>query len=369
MQAIHCLFRTDVRNDSEGESAQCRLLEQIIERKSPVSFRISRSACEACRDHASGNLLADHPVMPSLLLQICEASLLENETAAAPREENSRLQKLFNSALLTLAQQDNRRGAEPMPSCDVILCAHRPSELLKKSIISILEQQDVVPFIHLIDTGNASTVFSKFAGHWNVRLHQCPGEMSALAAMHSIIDSLSSSLIAIQSPCAISAPNRLIKAIRTLETTASEFFISNCSKKIVPELQVSDRDYHRLAYPGTLVFRRCSYVDMGGIADVSDDDVELLFRARMEGRSVATCDLPLVNFVEEERLPHCSSPPHYRSDSGNVLKRYGRGFPSVSVACDVVLPFYGHLDYVEQALESLLQQQKCDLVIHLIQQR
>ena len=123
MQAIHCLFRTDVRNDSEGESAQCRLLEQIIERKSPVSFRISRSACEACRDHASGNLLADHPVMPSLLLQICEASLLENETAAAPREENSRLQKLFNSALLTLAQQDNRRGAEPMPSCDVILCA------------------------------------------------------------------------------------------------------------------------------------------------------------------------------------------------------------------------------------------------------
>jgi glycosyltransferase involved in cell wall biosynthesis len=342
------------------------MLEQIIERKSPASFRISRSACEACLNHASGNLLTGHPVMPSLLLQICEAGLMENQGSAASREENIRLQELFNSAVLTLAKQDNRRGTEPMPSCDVIVCAHESSERLQESIVSILEQEDVVPFVHLIDTGDASAVFSRFARHWNVRVHHREGETSALAALHSIIDSLSSSLVAIQSPCAISAPNRLVTAIRTLEATASDFFVSNCRKLIVPESEISDRDYHRLAHPGTLVFRRCSFVDIGGVSDVPDDDVELLFRARMEGRSVATCELPLVTFVTEERLPPASSPPVYHAGSGNVLRKYGKGFPEVPVACDVVLPFYGHLEFVEQALESLVQQQRCDLVIHLI---
>src|SRR5262249_43854792 len=36
------------------------------------------------------------------------------------------------------------------------------------------------------------------------------------------------------------------------------------------------------------------------------------------------------------------------------------------VACDVVLPFHGHLDYVREALEGLLEQEGADAVIHLV---
>jgi hypothetical protein len=46
-----------------------------------------------------------------------------------------------------------------------------PSPLLRESIQSILDQEGVAPFLHLVDTGNASKTFDEFSGRWNVRRH------------------------------------------------------------------------------------------------------------------------------------------------------------------------------------------------------
>jgi glycosyltransferase involved in cell wall biosynthesis len=36
------------------------------------------------------------------------------------------------------------------------------------------------------------------------------------------------------------------------------------------------------------------------------------------------------------------------------------------VACDAVVPFHGHLDYVREAVESLLEQEHAEVIIHLV---
>jgi glycosyltransferase involved in cell wall biosynthesis len=57
--------------------------------------------------------------------------------------------------------------------------------------------------------------------------------------------------------------------------------------------------------------------------------------------------------------------PAYRCRQGS-LSHAARGFAEEPVACDVIMPFHGHLDYADQAVRSLLDQEGADLVIHLV---
>ena len=49
-----------------------------------------------------------------------------------------------------------------------------------------------------------------------------------------------------------------------------------------------------------------------------------------------------------------------------ALHHEGIGFSTPRPKCDVVLPFRGQLDYVEQAISSILAQEGVDLTLHLI---
>ena len=49
-----------------------------------------------------------------------------------------------------------------------------------------------------------------------------------------------------------------------------------------------------------------------------------------------------------------------------LLDHHARGFTRQPVECDVVLPFHGHLSYVREALNSILEQDSAEAIVHLI---
>jgi glycosyltransferase involved in cell wall biosynthesis len=58
-------------------------------------------------------------------------------------------------------------------------------------------------------------------------------------------------------------------------------------------------------------------------------------------------------------------PPAYEPRGGS-LRHHAQGFAQQRVACDVILPFHDHLDYVEQSLPSVLEQEGADVTVHLV---
>lgn len=370
---MQCVFRFSIQPASGGssETARCRLLEQMVGQECE-NFRVPADACTACLQHSGGQSLHGHPVFPSMLLQISETAL-ENATqqGTLTPEKERRLNGVFNTAMEALTTSPRQIQPSSTPSCDVILCAHESSERLHAVIVSILEQEGVVPFLHLVDTGDASRTFEAFSGHWNVRRHRLPPKTSALAAVHGLIESLSTSLIAIQPAEGISTSDRLAKSIQQLESEGAEIFAAQVFTKTSASIHTQTNealptDDSRQLNPATLVFRRCSFVDMGGIAGVENELVSFVERAHRQQRRITISPEALI-----ELLPKTASFPSITVSpiqSGDILpdSESGKGFPAVPVEVDVVLPFHGHLDYVDQALEGLLNQERCNLVIHLI---
>ena len=230
---MQCAFRFSIQPATGGsqETARCRLLEQMVGQECDT-FRVPADACAACLKHSTDQALHGHPVLPSLLLQITEMAL-ENaaQQGTLTQEKEHRLNGAYNAAVQALTTPQLPAQQRTTPSCDVILCAQESSHLLRESIQSILEQEGVVPFLHLVDTGNASTTFDSFSRHWNVRRHRLPAGTSALMAVHELIETLSTSLVAIQPAEGISTSDRLAKSIELLESEGAEIFAAQILTK------------------------------------------------------------------------------------------------------------------------------------------
>jgi len=105
---------------------------------------------------------------------------------------------------------------------------------------------------------------------------------------------------------------------------------------------------------------------MGGVSDRDvDGDAELVYRGHCEGRDIIAAPDVTVDSQMEYATAAVGSALGYRSGTG-VLRRYAKGFPLEHIECDVVLPFFGHLDYLDDALTSVLEQENADVVIHLL---
>lgn len=370
---MQCAFRFSIRPASSGssETARCRLLEQMVGQECE-SFRVPADACAACLKHSADQALHGHPVLPSLLLQITETALEHaTQQGTLTPERERRLNGAYNAALQALTTPPRPTQSKSTPACDVILCANESSPLLRESIQSILEQEDVATFLHLIDTGNASETFDEFSGHWNVRRHRMSPGTSALMAVHELIESLSTSLVAIQPAEGISTADRLAKSIDRLESEGAEIFAAQVLTRSsvstsTPAMDASKASNEFRLNPATLVFRRCTFVDLRGISGVENEEVSFVERAHRQDRKIFVSPEALMELPREIiSYPSISVSPAVAEEDRSEAP-HGMGFPAVPVAIDVVLPFHGHLDYVEQALEGLLNQQRCDVVIHLI---
>jgi glycosyltransferase involved in cell wall biosynthesis len=105
---------------------------------------------------------------------------------------------------------------------------------------------------------------------------------------------------------------------------------------------------------------------MGGVADRPQDaDVELVYRAAQERRLILLSRSVMVDCDGSPARPEVARPPSYSPREG-TLRHHAIGFPAVTVACDVVLPFHGLLDYVRESLTSVLEQDGAEVIVHLI---
>ena len=57
--------------------------------------------------------------------------------------------------------------------------------------------------------------------------------------------------------------------------------------------------------------------------------------------------------------------PNYSLQHGS-LRHHAIGYPQRNVDCDVVLPVYGQLEYVAPAIESIIEQEGAEAIVHMV---
>ena len=167
------------------------------------------------------------------------------------------------------------------------------------------------------------------------------------------------------------ATKRIKRGVTALEAHGAEFLGSPVQRPAgvrYPELPRKDA-YHRYFPTESLICRRASLVDMGGIADRrenGDADAELIFRAAHEHRKFVLTDEPVVTSARSSEETGPLGPAPRYDHSSRTLRGHALGFAQERVQCDVVLPFCGHLDYLAASLPSVLEQESSETIVHLI---
>jgi hypothetical protein len=305
-----------------------------------------------------------NPVIPSLLFGVCDSILSEPGAAGLDAEKLTGLREW--------ASQHFHRTAQPLRrtsyACDVVVWCDGPAEQIARAIQSVLDQQDVLPIVHLVHDGGAGAEVARaFVGRPNVMMHHCqPVTNGSWGALHDLLPNLRTDFVAVQDSATTSRPFRLAYAVQSLDEHGGEILAAGmrgANRTFWPS--APGPVYRRYVPPQTLVFRRASLIDMGGVADRAPDaDAELVYRAFCEDRKILLSRLATVDLPHEWQPEAVGPAPDYRP--GERLPRHGRGFAMKELECDVVLPFHGQLDFVREALESVLEQEGARAVVHLV---
>lgn len=252
--------------------------------------------------------------------------------------------------------------------CDVVLPCRQGSSAAERSIRSILDQRGIQVVLHLVDDGGGADSFiNSFRNHPNVVLHRNRRELGPWQTLHSLIPVLKTPYVAVQNANCESSLDRLGIAVSALEYHGGEIFASSLSTPtgLIQPVRPSDPFRRYLPSEG-LVFRRSTLVDLNGFADRPfDADADLVYRASRDGRRIIAHVEPLVTQRDHDFAHSVSLHPTHSATTAS-FDQTGVGFAQHSVACDVVLPFHGQLTFVRQAIESILQQQGAEIVLHLI---
>lgn len=356
---IDCVFRDDVRQDS----AACALIQRISRSRAPI--RVSEQACRLCGGGSIDEAIRANPVLPSLAFEACHQTLSEERNL--PEYEQKRLQRLARLLEQDLIA-DSFEGARPRGtwSCDVICAVPTSSSIsLAKqvdSIQSILRQAETRCVVHLVGDEKARLLAEKMGNPRQVIWHEVGKNLSMGAAMHQVIERLQTEYVAWHDIATIADSSRIREAVETLWRNGAEFWLAPvcwgeqsfaCTK--MDDLENSSLKIS--ASIASLVCRRASLVDMRGLADRDDALVDLALRAKEQDRQFA--------FGTNESM---SGPAEPATKSAKAQKAFGEplGFQFESVACDIVLPFHNHFDYVSESLEAAVDQANADVTIHLV---
>jgi len=375
-----CAYR-QVSDPPSDHSAYCGLLQQLSHVADWELCRVGDDACEACCRSDPPTPDKINLVVASFLFSLAsaviEADGLPDFTVEAALELKSRaFSNLKWSAASNTVGKPRSLSVPPDAylragrtyACDVVLCCSDSSPETERALRSVLNQKSALTLVHLVDNGGgAGGLIERYAHCGTVTVHHHPVPQSPLAAVHEIVDRLHSEYIAIQDPRTISRPFRISHSIGLLEEHGGDILGASLQtpggevRAVAPTSR-----YDRYLPPETLVIRRATFVDLGGVADQpGDEDAELVYRAYQERRSILMAPTVTVEAQASYHAAPLGRPPVCDPRHG-LLRHCARDFPMQRVACDVVLPFWGQLDHVRQAMESLLAQQDADLVIHLI---
>jgi hypothetical protein len=254
-------------------------------------------------------------------------------------------------------------------SCDILVCCDESTEHAEQAVRSALAQKDAIAIVHLVDDGGGGAdLVRQFGRHWNVATYRNPARRGTFATLHDLLPRLRSEFLAIQDPRTISHPDRIATSVTLLHDSGGEILAAPLQ---TPAQTLYPRPPGRVFRPDvpsqTLVFRRASLLDMGGIAfERRDPDVELIFRAAREGRKIVLAPRPTVTAIEPPIDHDALDPaPRYRPRGGS-LRHHAIGYPEESVAADVVLPFHGALQFLKHSVPSALEQDGAETIVHLI---
>ena len=363
---IDCPFRYGVQVRAGAETATCGLLKQVVGNSDDSLFEVRREACEQCAASFSlSSVLQNNPVLPSLLYSICDGVLAQAPSAAEAGKMEP-LQQLQQQALDYLQQP---ASAPPAACCDVVICCQDDSPQTHRAIQSVFDQQQAFPILHVVDDGGGgAAAVARYADKPNVVTHRNPTPQGVFATIHELTPHLRTPYVAVQAPRSESFSDRLAFSLSLLEREGAEVLggALETGGGVVSARRPADR-FSRGIPPQTLVFRRASLVDMGGFATADqDEDAEFVYRAFREGRGVVLTERATVFQSQPPDLDVRSPAPDY-PDRRRSLRQHARGWPlSGQVACDVVLPFHGHLEFAREALESALHQNNAQTIVHLI---
>jgi glycosyltransferase involved in cell wall biosynthesis len=359
----NCEFRCRVRDQSGLEVADCLLLETITGVKGAGLCTVRTSACESCCATFPPTSDDLNPVLASFLYKVASTVI---ELGGVPGCDVSNATILRQRAE---AKVTSRLAPKPgTVACDVVLCCDESSAEAARAIQSVLDQKGTHVFLHLVDDGGGGAeVVGRYAGFNHVFTYTNPVRRGAMRTLHELVPRLRSSYVAVQDPGTVSTPERLRSAVTMLEAHGAEILaapVNTPSGLIFPERPRTE--YRRYLPLQSLVCRRASLVDMGGIADrPTDADAELIYRAFREERGIVFAEEPAVDSFLPLDAGLLGALPRYDVRQG-ALRHHAIGFPQQSVGCDVVLPFRGHLEFLRESLPSVLEQDGAETIVHLI---
>lgn len=376
-QPTTCPFRAPISSGKGDELAACRLLQQITGLADDRLCEVCRDACEACCASFAPSQTEINPVIGSLLYQLSERIIGQGGIDGCRVAKAEGLQQWAEQNLEFADQDSDVVWLSTSPKsqrlrrtfvCDVVVCCDDASEKTHQAVRSALAQQGVEAIIHLVDNGGGGkNLLSRYRDRRNVVTHFQPVRLGLFETLHEFVPRLRSEYVAVQDVRTISHPDRLRYSVALLAEHGGELLATalQCPNGIILPRKPGDTYQWSVPSP-TLVFRRASLVDMGGIANrEAGVDIELIHRARLERRKILLSRRATVSCPTNWIPPPIGPAPSYQPREG-TLRHHAKGFAEETVACDVAVPFHGHLDFLQEAIKSLLDQEGADLVIHLV---
>ncbi len=352
---LDCLYRTNVRGEGDEESAHCLLLSRILS-ESVEHCVVARPLCEACVNH-TGQSFAHHPVFPSYVFErACERS-----ASASTPESVAHWNHWLTKAEAAIVEASQPAAApRVIPACDVILCVTDLTSLWRAVLESLLEQEDAVPIVHLVIRCETQVDLSAFTPRWNLLVHRWEDLPTLIATTIRLWPMLATESLTF--PSEHHPPERgwLSGAMGRLRETGA---VVTATQILQNAATASPEPERWTILPDTIALRRATLVDMlhhGLTAEDSTADIVALAlrqkqRVELEAwRGPAPSHTVTISSLADNTALNGSSRPRCSM------------LPDTAAQCDVVLPFHGQLDYVREALESLLQQERATAIIHLI---
>lgn len=339
---INCVFRTSVSISGSQETATCRLLSAFLEPEAKVETysneyaRVTRQACEHCEYRDTRELLSDRPVLSSLVFAAA-SKLPETNGTDGTDERRDNIRQWAES---TLAGTTLCPPFLTTYCCDVVIYCAGDADACRRSLDSALSQDRV--HTHVLLIGDVPPDVAAVA-ETDASVRYYPNTPAAPlwdCVRHFLADLRCQFVIGIEAGTCLK-PGRLFQAIfESIQFGQDAAFVEvECGKGF----SVSD----------TPSEANCSVIRRATLADTRDLQSANLAEIVNEMSAAQ-------NRSAGERLGVVELPEQIESVDSNYFRSQPR------VTCDVVLPFHGQLEFVEEAIQSVLDQEHAELVIHLV---
>ena len=357
-----CRFRHSVRRRGQAEEAVCGWLQAATGLRGSSRCRVARDACLACLDVGLPTPRSVNPVVASMLYRICDEIVAQGGAPGCSAEAATRLRELGEVMLASCQVEPSS-----LWGCDVVVCCADSAPPTERAIRSALEQDGAIPIVHLVDDGGGGApLIAQYARRWNVVIHRNPAPRGLFATLHELLPELRTEFVAVQEAGTISHRDRLATSVAALVSGGWEIL---AAPLVTPAGTVRPRE------PGRRLPSRPARGHPGVPPRGPPGHGRIRRPTRGRGRGARASGRPRRPSDPARAGGHghgagAPSPrlwgPRRATGGAGGCSTITRGFPRRPVECDVVLPFHGHLPYVREALESILEQDSAEAIVHLI---